>query len=171
MASRRATVAPTPVDHPLLTTAGLAVEAVAGLETAFGRRLAEECDLTLPWFEVLVRLVRSPDHRLRMSDLAAQTTLSASGLTRAVDRMEEAGLVTRQACPTDRRSTYAALTPRGESRVLDAVPRHVARLTEIFEVVFTPTELESFTALNRKLRDAVNPCAARASEPGGVSGP
>ena len=162
------TQAPSGVDHPLLTTAGLFVEAHAGLTHEATRTLEVECGLTAQWFEVLVRLVRTPGHRLRMSDLAAQTTLSASGLTRAVDRMEAAGLVARQACPEDRRSTYATLTDVGEARILAAVPIHLAQLLDIFGSVFTPDELETFTALNRRLRDAVNPCAARASAPGGL---
>ena len=168
--------APTPapvaaaVDHPLLTTAGLFAEAHAGLAHQVTRTLETECGLTAQWFEVLIRLVRSPGHRLRMSDLAAQTTLSASGLTRAVDRMEAAGLVARQACPEDRRSTYATLTDEGEAHILAAVPIHLAQLLDIFGSVFTPDELDTYTALSRRLRDAVNPCAARASTPGGLPG-
>ena len=158
----------TAVDHPLLTTAGLFVEAHAGLAHQVTQTLELECGLTAQWFEVLVRLVRTPGHRLRMSDLAAQTTLSASGLTRAVDRMEAAGLVARQACPEDRRSTYATLTDDGEARILAAVPIHLAQLLDIFGSVFTPEELDTYTALNRRLRDVVNPCAAQASTPRGL---
>ena len=46
-----------------------------------------------------------------MTDLAAQTSLTTSGITRVVDRLVERGLVTRQACATDRRTTYAVITP------------------------------------------------------------
>lgn len=157
--------------HPLLTTMGLLVEAHAGLHRTHERRLEETCGLSVQWFEVLMRLVRSPGNRLRMSDLAAQTTLSASGLTRAVDRLEAAGLVERQACPTDRRSSYAALTQVGRERILAALPVHLAQLEEVFSAVFTPEELETFTGFVRRLRDASNPCAAAASSPGGLPGP
>ncbi len=167
MASR---VQTEPLQHPLLTTIGLFMEAHAGLSLAMERRLETECGLSVQWFEVLVRLARTPEHRLRMSDLAAQTTLSASGLTRAVDRLEAAGLVERQACPEDRRSTYAVLTDAGEARILAALPVHVDQIVEVFEAVYTPEELETFTALTRRLRDATNPSAARASEPGGIEG-
>jgi DNA-binding MarR family transcriptional regulator len=117
------------------------------------------------WFGILLRLARTPDHRLRMSDLAAQTSLSASGLTRAVDRMEAAGLVERQACPSDRRGQECVLTEDGKRRVLTALPGHLAQVTEAFETAFTPRELEQFTTLMRKLRDAANPCAAVHSSP------
>ncbi len=153
------------LEHPLLTTGGLLVESHAGLSLRAERRLGAETGLTAQWFEVLLRLVRSPGRRLRMSDLAAQTTLSASGLTRVVDRLEDAGLVRREACPSDRRGAFAALTEEGETRILQAVPLHVAHLVEIFQPVFTPAELETFASLLRRLRDALNPDAARVSQP------
>jgi len=151
--------------HPLLTTVGLLLEAHAGFAQVAGRRLETESGLSVQWFEVLIRLARTPGHRLRMTDLAAQTTLSASGLTRAVDRLQAAGLVVREACPTDRRSIYAVLTDDGEARIMAALPVHVAQLEEIFESVFDEHERQVLTDLMRRLRDATNPCAARASEP------
>ncbi len=157
-----------PLQHPLLTTIGLFMEAHAGLSLAMERRLETGSGLSVQWFEVLVRLARTPAHRLRMSDLAAQTTLSASGLTRAVDRLEAAGLVERQACPEDRRSTYAVLTDAGEARIMDALPGHVGQIVEVFESLYTQDELDTFEALTRRLRDATNPCAAKASEPEGL---
>ena len=151
--------------HPHLTTMGLFMEAQAGLALSTLRRLEAEHGIGGQWFEVLIRLARTPGHRLRMSDLAAQTTLSASGLTRVVDRLVAQGLVDRQACPSDRRGSFAVLTPAGEARILAAVPTHLAQLTEIFEGTFSPSELDTFTALMRRLRDAVNPEAERASRP------
>ena len=63
------------------------------------RRLEAESGLSMQWFEVLIRLARSPGQRLRMTDLAAQTILTPSGLTRAVDRLVDAGLVARRGLP------------------------------------------------------------------------
>ena len=157
-----------PLQNPLLTTIGLFMEAHAGLSLAMERRLETGSGLSVQWFEVLIRLARTPEHRLRMSDLAAQTTLSASGLTRAVDRLAAAGLVERQACPEDRRSTYAVLTAEGEARILEALPVHVGQIVEVFEALYSPEELETFEGLMRRLRDATNPCAAKASDPGGL---
>lgn len=151
------------LDHPDLTMAGLLVEAHAGLTAATQRELEGQHSLSGQWFEVLIRLVRSPGRRLRMSDLAAQTTLSASGLTRVVDRLVEHGLVQREACPSDRRGAFAVLTEDGEERVLTAVPMHVAQLDELFSAL-SPTERRSLSDLLRKLRDSVNPCAAQASD-------
>ena len=155
------------LDHPHLTTAGLFFEAYAGLAEAGQARIEAASGLSAQWFEVLIRLARSPEQRLRMTELAAQTTLTPSGLTRAVDRMAEAGLVERAACPTDRRSTYAVLTTEGHKRLMQALPAHVAHLEEVFDGLFAKGEVAAFTDLLRRLRDAANPCAAQASTPEG----
>lgn len=151
------------VDHPNLTTIGLFAEAHAGLGDLLERELEQRHGLSGQRFEVLVRLVRSPGHRLRMSDLAAQTTLSASGLTRVVDRLVREGLVERAACPSDRRGSFAVLTPAGERRIMAALPGHVAQINELLETAFAPADLERFSGLLRQLRDSVNPAAERAS--------
>lgn len=167
MATRAATHADL-LEHPLLTTGGLFAEAHAGMTQAYEQRLERKSGLSMQWFEVLIRLARSPGGRLRMTDLAAQTTLTASGLTRAIDRLAAAGLVKREACPTDRRSTFAVLTREGEQRIRKAVPVHVAHLEEVFDLAFTAKEIETLTGLLRKLRDVTNPCAAMASTPEGL---
>jgi DNA-binding MarR family transcriptional regulator len=153
------------LQHPHLTTAGLLVEAHAGFVGRLERELAATCDLSVQWFDVLMRLVRTPGHRLRMSDLAAQTTLTASGLTRAIDRLEAAGLVRREICPSDRRGAYAVLTDAGEARIGAAVPIHVRQLQAVFDDLYSPAEIEQLTELLHRLRDRVNPEAARASAP------
>jgi DNA-binding MarR family transcriptional regulator len=150
---------------PLLTTAGLFVEAHAGFSGRLEGLLAQSNGLSVQWFDVLMRLVRSPGHRLRMSDLAAQSTLSPSGLTRAVDRLEAAGLVRREACPSDRRGAFAVLTDAGAARINAAVPTHLEHLRDLFGAVYSPDEVETLTSLLRRLRDEVNPAAARASDP------
>jgi MarR family 2-MHQ and catechol resistance regulon transcriptional repressor len=159
------TVAADLVQHPHLTTAGLLVEASTGFVNRLERELAASCDLSVQWFDVLMRLVRTPGHRLRMSDLAGQTTLTASGLTRAVDRLEAAGLVRREVCPSDRRGAFAVLTEAGEARIGTAIPVHVDQLRAVLDDLFSPTELEQLTDLLHRLRDRVNPEAARASAP------
>lgn len=157
------------LDDANLTTGGLLVEAHAGMAAAAVQQLEGTHGLPAQWFEVLLRLVRSPGHRLRMSDLAAQTTLSASGLTRVVDRLVAQGLVERAACPSDRRGLFAVLTSDGEARILAALPGHVALLGAMLERAFSPAELVTFSTLMRQLRDAVNPAAERASHPDALS--
>jgi MarR family 2-MHQ and catechol resistance regulon transcriptional repressor len=148
-----------PFDDDRLTAVGLLAEAYGGLSAALERGLADECDLSMQWFEVLIRLARTPGHRLRMCDLANQVALSPSGLTRAVDRLEEAQLVTRAHCPEDRRVSWASLTDAGLARIEAALPAHLGHLDEYFVGVLTPEELQQLTATMRKVRDHVNPGA------------
>ena len=51
---------PTSSQHPLLTTGGLFVEAHAGMAGVSSARLEAESGLSMQWFEVLIRLARSP---------------------------------------------------------------------------------------------------------------
>ncbi len=154
---------PAPLDDPRLTLAGLFFEAHDGLTAHLSRRLEVEFGMSHQSFEVLLRLGRSPDQRLRMSDLAAQVTMSASGLSRAVDRLEAAGLVSRVACPTDRRSVYAALTPAGQARIDELLPAHLDHLEEEFTGALDAADRADLERILRRLRDHVNPEAVRAS--------
>ena len=60
-----------------------------------------------------------------MTELAAQTLVSRSGLTRRLDRLVQSGLVARRNCPTDRRGVYAVITSEGRARLDAAAPIHV----------------------------------------------
>ena len=132
-----------------LTTAGLFFEASAGLQKALERRLSQDCGLSVQWFEVLLRLARSPEQRLRMCDLAAQVAMSPSGLTRAVDRLESEGLIAREHCPTDRRVAWAQLTPAGLARIEAAVPVHLHHLDDHF---FSALDADDVAQLDIALR-------------------
>jgi DNA-binding MarR family transcriptional regulator len=143
-----------------LTLVGLFAESYKGLSARLEAMLERECGMSIQRFELLIRLARSPGHRLRMSDLALQTGLTPSGLTRAVDRLEAAGLVARVACPTDRRVAYAELTPLGADRIRAAVGPHLRHIDEHLSTALTPGEQRRLAALLRKVRDHVNPAAA-----------
>ena len=91
-----------------------------------------EHGLPLRWYEVLLHLSRAPEGRMRMQDLADVALQSKSGLTRLVDRMEAAGLVTRESCPSDRRGINAVLTPEGRRRFRRAAPFHVKGIERHF---------------------------------------
>lgn len=151
-------------DDERLTAVGLFVETYRALSAVLARSLLGS-GLSDNWFELLLRLGRSPGSRLRMSDLAAQTGLSPSGLTRAIDRLEEAGLVAREVCPSDRRGAFAVLTPAGRERLEAVLPRHLAEVQESFVDVLSAGEMAMLTTALRKLRDTLNPCAAVASDP------
>ncbi|MGV9415182.1 MarR family winged helix-turn-helix transcriptional regulator [Nocardia sp. NPDC003693] len=147
-------------DDPRLTMAGLLFEAhdgfVARLEDTYRRAGLSGLDLN-----ALLRLTRSPGRRLRMTDLAVQTRLSTSGVTRLVDRLERNGFVHREPDPHDRRSAYAVLTAAGADRVAEVLPAYLAGVEQWFTGLLDPAQLETVTAALRVIRDTANPDATR----------
>ncbi|MGW4249104.1 MarR family winged helix-turn-helix transcriptional regulator [Nocardia sp. NPDC004722] len=150
-------------DDPRLTAMGLLYEAhdglVSRLEEAWKGNGLSGLDLN-----ALLRLSRSPGRKLRMTDLATQTNLSTSGVTRLVDRLERNGFVRREAAPGDRRSSYAVLTAAGATRVARVLPVYLDGVERWFTGLLTPEQLEAFTAGLRVIRDATNPEATQISE-------
>ena len=80
------------LEDPRLTVVGLLAETWTGFAARITAQLAEH-GLDGAEFEVLLRLGRSPGGLLRMGDLAAQTSLTSSGITRLVDRLVATGSV------------------------------------------------------------------------------
>jgi DNA-binding MarR family transcriptional regulator len=157
-------------DDPRITAMGLLTEAFTGLTARFSEQLASH-GMSIVEFEVLIRLSRSPESQLRMTDLAAQTQLTTSGITRVVDRLERGGLVRRQACPADRRSSFAVMTDAGRARMEEVLPGHIEVIKHWFTSRLTPEQLEQLLDSLRTVRDAVRPGAVsgatRTTEPGG----
>ena len=83
------------------------------------RRVAlEKHDLEQWSFDVLAALRRSgAPYELSAGALVRRTLVSSGTMTNRVDRLEEAGLVTRRPDPDDRRSVLVRLTPTGRRRV------------------------------------------------------
>ena len=144
------------IDDDRLTAVGLLVEVHRGLTNKFAARLAQH-GLSENELEILLRLGRTPNCRLRMSDLAAQTSLTTSGVTRVVDRLERAGLVARSSCDTDRRGTWAVLTDDGLERVTAAVADHIEDVDRWYTGLLTPEQLTALTDALRIVRDTVRP--------------
>jgi DNA-binding MarR family transcriptional regulator len=108
------------------------LEAHAAVTDLLERELEQERGLPLSKFEVLLKLAEAPDGRMRMLELAQSVLLSKSGLSRLVDRMEEAELVRRERCPSDRRGAYAVLTDEGRRVLRRAAPVHLRGIQEHF---------------------------------------
>lgn len=91
---------------------------------------------------------------MRRVDLAERLILTASGVTRLLDGLEEAGLVERAACASDRRVTYAVLTEAGRSKLKAASTAHIADIRAFFEERFTTDEIETLAKLLGRLPEA-----------------
>jgi DNA-binding MarR family transcriptional regulator len=121
------------------------LRAQAALIKTLDRELVAERGLPIAFFDVLAQLSVAGG-RLRMSELADTVLLSRSGVTRLVDRMVRDGLVRREACPTDRRSWYAALTDKGGRILAEALPVHVQGIARHFGRYLSEEEAKTLAA-------------------------
>jgi MarR family 2-MHQ and catechol resistance regulon transcriptional repressor len=139
--------------------AGLLAEMAAALRRVAGRTFEQRYGFPPQSYEVVVGLARAPGGRLRMSDLAARAALSPSGLTRAVDRLCNAGLAARESCPEDRRGSFARLTPSGASRAAAALSAHHAQMGTLLGALDGSEQAALRTMLER-LRDRLGALTA-----------
>ena len=119
-------------------------------------QLSADHGLTISDYEVLLRLSRAPDRRMRRVDLAQQVLLSASGVTRLLDGLERSGHVVRGACDSDRRVVYAVLTDDGLAKLHEATVSHVAQIEEYFRSRFEEPELVELNALLGRIEAAAS---------------
>jgi DNA-binding MarR family transcriptional regulator len=103
-------------------------------------------------YEILVRLSEAPDRRLRMADLADRLHQSRSRLTHTIGRLENAELVRRTSCTSDKRGVWAELTDAGFTLLEQAAPHHVEGVRENLVDLVSP---EDFAAVGRVF-DAVS---------------
>ena len=114
-------------------------------------------DLSMPDYEVLAQLSDAPDRRMRMSELAEIAMLSKSRLSHRMKVMEKAGWVRREACPEDKRGSFAVMTEKGWRAIVKAAPDHVASVRNRFVDNLTLKEQEElakiFDRVTTKLKD------------------
>jgi DNA-binding MarR family transcriptional regulator len=124
-------------------------------------QLTRDHGLTINDYEVLLRLARAPDRRMRRVDLAGEVLLTASGITRLLDGLEKAGFVERGACEGDRRVVYAVLTETGRDKLRTASKSHVAQIEELFSARLEESEQTTFAGLLERMAgdDAGEDCA------------
>ncbi|HVU91206.1 MAG TPA: MarR family transcriptional regulator, partial [Jatrophihabitans sp.] len=65
------------------------------------------------WYPALDLLLRAPEHRLPMSTLARELTMTSGGFSKLADRMAAEGLIDRRGTTDDRRVVHATLTGDG----------------------------------------------------------
>ncbi|MPY96300.1 MAG: MarR family transcriptional regulator [Acidimicrobiia bacterium] len=133
------------------------VSATSRLMGTLDAELQRDCVLALADYEVLVHLSEEPGHRARMSELAEALDLSPSGLTRRVDRLARDDLVRRERCPSDRRGSFAVLTPSGYERLVAAAPSHLHHVRQHFVDRFTPRQLATLADAMSLVMEACPP--------------
>jgi DNA-binding MarR family transcriptional regulator len=133
------------------------------------RELQREHGLSMHDYQILVHLSENRDGEVRLTDLAEATQQSKSRLSHQMTRMENAGLVTRKNCPTDRRGAFAELTDAGWALLRTAAPTHVEGVRRHLMDVMTPEQKqvvgEAFGAVAERLRPPGRACPSLRPSP------
>ena len=105
----------------------------------------------LAWYDVLWALHRAPGKTLRMGELADEVTISRSGLTRLVDRIEAEGLLERRPSAADRRAIEVAITPAGSKLLKKMWPVYEDVLRLEFEAKLSRSEAQALSKALAKI--------------------
>lgn len=107
------------------------LKATRYVEDELRRRLRNDVSSTLPRFDVMSALARSPQG-LRMNEISKMLRVSNGNVTGIVDKLAEEGLVLRVTPPNDRRALIVRLTTKGQEEFVRNAAAHEAWIDEIF---------------------------------------
>ena len=113
--------------------------------------LLEQHDLPITWFDVMNRLREAPGQRLRMHELEAASLFTKSGLTRLVDRIEDAGFVRRERSPEDRRGVHVVMTTAGNAKIGAVWEDHVTSIHRHFGQHLDDADAAAIERVARKI--------------------
>ncbi|MDB5967513.1 MAG: transcriptional regulator, MarR family [Polaromonas sp.] len=117
-------------------------------------QLREQFDTTLPRFDLMAQLERSPDG-LKMNELSRRMMVTGGNVTGVTDQLVTEGLVERLDVEGDRRAYRVRLTARGRKAFDEMARRHEAWIVGAFESL-SPREVESLHKLLGKVKQHHN---------------
>ena len=141
------------------------------LHAQLDRELQRDSGIPHAYYEILVRLSEAPNRVLRMSELASAAESSRSRLSHAVARLEEAGWVLRESCPTDRRGSFARLTDDGFAALDAAAPAHVASVRRHLIDQLTPEQVRQLREISEAVLDGMRAGSAETTNASGPTDP
>lgn len=118
------------------------------LNEALDRQLQRDSSMPHAYYMILAMLSEAPGRALTMTALAEIVHSSPSRLSHAVNRLEEAGWVSRCKHDGDRRTTIARLTDEGYAVLREAAPGHVG---EVRRHLFDPLTREQMLQFRETL--------------------
>jgi DNA-binding MarR family transcriptional regulator len=117
------------------------------LQSAQDRQLIRDSALSGADYALLVPLSESPDGVVRARDLGLAVGWERSRISHQIRRMEDRGLVTREACADDARGSMVRLTAAGRAAIESAAPQHVETVRRYFFDPLTREEVETLGVL------------------------
>lgn len=116
------------------------------------RDLRTNHGLSMPEYEILVRLSEAPGRSVRMAELAAAVAHSRSRITHTISRLEKVGYVFRGQCSDDGRGVSAVLSDAGFAVLEKAAHTHV---TGVHNFLIANADPADFEALGRVMQNVV----------------
>lgn len=129
-------------------------EALMRAHNAMRRVLQEDAsfsDVSVREYDILYSLARA-GRPLTQRELLDAATLSQPALSRMLTRLEERGLVERDACPSDGRSTLLSLTEEGKNTQRVVGRKHGQEVGDYMWSALSKSEMEELVSLGRKLQ-------------------
>ncbi|MGC4807477.1 MarR family winged helix-turn-helix transcriptional regulator [Micromonospora sp. DT233] len=123
------------------------------LTETLDREMQRDAGMPQAYYEILARLSEAPQRRMRMSELADAVGSSRSRLSHAAARLEAAGWLRREECPTDRRGQFAALTDAGFATLAAAAPGHVEGVRRHLFDALSPAQVDQLRRICETLND------------------
>ena len=123
------------------------------VEARVRRLLLEKFTTTLPRFDLMAQLERSPQG-LKMGELSRRLMVTGGNVTGVTDMLEREGLVARSADPLDRRAYRVRLTATGRKVFRAMAEEHERWIVEAFAGL-TRREINDLFALLGKLKTQV----------------
>jgi DNA-binding MarR family transcriptional regulator len=142
------------------------LRAHAAITRELSAQLQREHGLTLNDYEVLLHLSHAEHGMMRRVDLAGKILLTASGITRLLEGLEDSGFVGKETCASDARVSYAKLTDVGALKLREAAVTHLRGIDELFTSRYSGLELGTLAELLSRLpttgdacKSSVPPCS------------
>jgi DNA-binding MarR family transcriptional regulator len=145
-------------DHQALRLWLRLLSCTVRIENKIRLRLRREFNTTLPRFDLMAQLERSHDG-LRMNELSRRMLVSGGNVTGITDQLELEGLVTREACPWDRRAFTVRLTFNGLKRFRQMAARHEQWVIELLAGLSRDEKENMINALG-KVKTRINNTAS-----------
>lgn len=136
-----------------LATTGALLEAQMAVAAAIDRLAVLPAGLDPATADLLVRLSKSADCGIRGVEIGEQCLMTATRVSRLVDRAEAAGLVERMPDPDDRRAQHVVLTQKGREAATAFEPLLLDLLDDLVFEELTADERATLIELLGRLRD------------------
>lgn len=136
--------------------AGVAIVRTADVLKHDGERVLAKSGITLQQFNVLRILRGSHPQTLPTLEIAERMIERAPGITRLLDRLERAGLVTRHRCKEDRRQVLCGITVDGLA-ILAMVDTPLMKSGQMRTKRLSKAELETLLELLERIREEREP--------------